>query len=204
MKLSRSIQRSKLRRRPNGRRCGALTFVELIVVMVVLAVLAGLLVPLVGGVIGDSQRKATEATMQTVRAAIVGDARGSGHGYWSDMQQLPRPGEPGLNAGRADHPQLHYLFVNPEPETTFDPHTRLGWRGPYLQPTGATYQVDSARGFDTTYGEEGDAAVRDGWNRPIVIDQPGDERTASLRSAGPDGTLGTDDDIELPLFEEAP
>lgn len=120
-------------------------------------------------------------------------------------------------------PQLYFLFVNPRQYDTtagvvqryaaipdFDASTRLGWRGPYLQPTSATYPNPTDRrfpkdtndtrtwadfGFTLAYGLPGDVTVADPWNSPVVISVQSTTHagsnmyTAYVVSAGPNKTL---------------
>lgn len=189
-----------------------LTLFELLAVLGILLVLGTLVVPVVSNRIGQSCDDVTRQSLLRLRDVIVGT-------YHDDLDGLPRPGGPALSAGRADHPQLAYLFLNPEThldgnsltrdyDTTFDPVSRRGWRGPYLLSNGSgfAYLVDAQRGFGTRYGEDGDPAVLDGWGNPIVLQEPVDPaatefdrtRHARLVSAGPDGVLDTPPDVLLP------
>ena len=189
-----------------------LTLFELLAVMGILLVLGTLVVPVVGSRIGQSRDEVTRQSLQRLREAIVGT-------YHDDMDGLPRPGEAAMAAGRADHPQLAYLFVNPEThldgnsltrdyDITFDPISRRGWRGPYLlhKGSGFPYTPDVGRGFSTRYGKAGDPAVLDGWGNPIVLQEPTDtnataydrSRHARLVSAGPSGVIDTDPNQLLP------
>ncbi len=192
--------------------CRGLTLFELLAVMGILMVLGTLVVPVVSDRIGQSRDDVTRQSLLRLREAIVGT-------YHDDLDGLPRPGESALSAGRANHPQLAYLFLNPEThldgdplsrdyDTTFDPISRRGWRGPYLLSNGGgfTYTVDAGRGYGTLYGEDGDPAVLDGWGNPIVLQEPivsgatayDRARHARLVSAGPDGVLDTPADVLLP------
>lgn len=196
-------------------RCG-LTLFELLVVLGILLVLGTLVVPAVNGHLGRSREDITWQSMRRVRDVVMGT-------YFDDMgRQMPRPGTPGIAAGRVNHPQLGYLFVNPayyedenaltEPyDASYDPVARRGWRGPYLlhEGQGFAYRVDAARGFSELYGVDGDPAVLDGWGNPIVLQEPdanGDgvidsdeQRHVRLVSAGPDGSLDTDPNALKPM-----
>lgn len=158
------------------------TLVELVLVLTVLAVLAGMVVPMVGGLeistpYGQKspEQIATEHTMQQIRDAIMG--RPSRPGAWSDLGQRPETfavfADP--NVLLSEMPPLGL----PGHLQNFDPVTRLGWRGPYL--TGVTRLIDA-------------------WGNPLVmqidVNADGvvdafDLRYARLVSAGPDGILQT-------------
>lgn len=195
------------------RRTAGLTLFELLLVMGILTILGTLVVPMVGDRLGQSREDATRQSLLRLREVIVDT-------YHGDMNDVPRRPDPfASESDRSDAPQLVYLFVNPEKyedgdattrdyDTTFDPISRLGWRGPYLQHQGDgfVYTVDEARGFGRRYGEPGDPAVLDGWGNPIVLQQPTDagateydrRQHTRLVSAGPDGVIDTDPDELFP------
>lgn len=173
-----------------NRRSG-LTLLELVIVLLVIAILAGLLVPLVAQHQDHAQGQATETSLLSIRDMVIQ--------YWQDMgKELP--------SDSSGPPQTLYLFVNPDTygdgdsgtsdtERTYDPHTQLGWRGPYANLATGEYRIDIASGFDSTYGSDGDPCFVDGWNQPIVIQNPPSGSTTltdvRLISAGPNGILDT-------------
>jgi type II secretory pathway pseudopilin PulG len=198
-------------RRFSERRAG-LTLFELLLVLGVLAGLASLVIPAVAHRLDHAHDQATRRSLQQIRDVLADT-------YYDDMGDLPRPGQAAWSAGRPDHPQLVYLFLNPEthldnnPTTrdydlTFDPVSRRGWRGPYLlhQGEGFRYEMDPSRGFEIRYGETGDPAALDGWGNPIVLQEPnapgvGESqrlRHSRLVSAGPNGVIETDPDALMP------
>ncbi len=204
------------RRRPVGAtKCPqhrGLTMLELMVVLGVLLVLSTLVIPVIGSRMEQSQDLATRSSLQRIRETLVDT-------YMDDLGDLPRPGLGAQQAGRPDHPQLAYLFINPlthldgnpttrDHDVTFDPISRRGWRGPYLlhQGDGFVYSVNPAPGFGPRYGQTGDPAVLDGWGNPIVLQEPmvpgvsdyERRRHARLVSAGPNGVIETDPDQLLP------
>jgi prepilin-type N-terminal cleavage/methylation domain-containing protein len=177
--------------RANSPRRRALTLLELVVVIAVLAVLAGMLVPMVDQTVMDGRKTGTLHTMRELQKTIVNryavDMRGFellGGTYGSDG--LPRPGAMGINNGRPQSPQLQYLFINPATETNVQspsyPTTKLGWNGPYFLASSGTYPEPTAvndndsllrtwnsLGFTAQYGKKGDPTALDGWGNPIVI-----------------------------------
>jgi type II secretory pathway pseudopilin PulG len=168
-----------------------LTLLELVVVMIILVALASLVVPLVGNLVGDSRGDVTRQSLTEIRNVVA-------NMYWDDMgKKLPRPGAAGIAAGRQNHPQVRYLFFNPnkDPETTvrdWDPAYRLGWRGPYLMNPGGRFPEPDPTNFTDFYGEADDPAVLDAWGHPIVIQNPGlvgPAQDVRLVSAGPDGRI---------------
>ena len=216
--MSRPRKRNAAQRALSGRR--GLTLFELMLVLGILLVLGTLVIPAVTGHLNQSREDVTWQSLRRIREAVMNT-------YFDDMgEELPRPGLPGLGAGRLDHPQLCYLFVNPEThedgdplteeyDTSYDPISRRGWRGPYLlhEGEGFKYAADGDRpvpgNFTHRYGETGDPAVMDGWGNPIVLQEPdadGDglidfdeARHVRLVSAGPDGVIDTDPDEMLPV-----
>ena len=190
---------SKLTRRQFIERRGFSLF-EMLTSLVILAALAGIVLPQLGGVTGSARATVTNANLQLLREAIMDS-------YWGDMEGYPHPSAAAIAGGRADHPQLRYLFVNPntEDETIdYDPVTRLGWRGIYVQHSHGSYQVIAGNGFTAVYGENDDPAIVDGWNNPIVIQKPTVTTKilpveieaeqllyTRLVSAGPDGVIDT-------------
>ena len=127
------------------------TLVELIVVMLIITVLAGVAVPVAGKVF---DRKAREATQDELRAFDV-----AVRAYFLDTGALPTTAA--------------NLYV--------DPGTS-GWAGPYL--SGGVGAGASTVDFD-----------EDAWGVAYQRSSTGDQWT--LRSAGPDRSFGTADDLIL-------
>ena len=168
----------------------AFTLMEMIIVVIILAILAAIIVPMLGGLreiatpTGPKSDKqiVTETTMRAIRDAILGtDSR---PGAWPDLGQRPDrfPTDPNL--------LLHEFSViqalDPSvPE--YDPVTKIGWRGPYLQSA---------------------STLVDAWGNPILIDiidvnsnntlDLDDLRYVRLVSFGEDGSRDT------PLTEYLP
>ncbi len=144
------------------------TLVELVVVLVILTLMGALVLPSYEYIRRDANERVTEANLNQLRDVIMGAP-----GYYSDMNnEYPWSAS---DSSRVNHPQLRYLFYNPDTEdttNTFDPITRIGWRGPYLLNATCEYTVDDTRNFSTRFGETGDPAVADGWGEPIVIQLP--------------------------------
>ena len=163
-----------------------LTLGELVIVLAILSVVGTLALPAIGRHVAATREDVTRQSLLRLRDLIANT-------YWDDMASLPRPGAAGLAAGRQDHPQVRYLFVNPSsvPESTvpdYDPAYCRGWRGPYLLHPGGNFPAPDTN-FPDYYGEEADPAVLDGWGNPIVIQNPGGTYDVRLVSAGPDGIL---------------
>ncbi len=202
-------RRCHLKRHSSG-----LTLIELLVVLVILAALAGVVLPHMNdlrigpfGTRGESpQEIATKTTLLRVRAAIMGDE--SMPGLWQDLGGLDKymPEKMG-DLLMSDAGLTSLSAVLPASLEEYDPNTRLGWRGPYLMSSGARYGAD-----DPPYGTEGDPAVLDGWGHPVVIQfpttaVPTDSNRylyARLVSAGPNGVIDTPLSLPPPNTFSAP
>lgn len=210
-----------------------LTLMELVVVVAILAALAGLvsfnLTPsqlTFGGAGGNKTagRIATEATMSRLKAAILGSA--DSPGYWQDMNRdmwyyplylewLSRPPtERGVDTASAEESAYHNGLMS------YNASRRVGWRGPYVRFQGDIIPLDPIRGFTARLGGGLFRSPTDAWGNPVVMQLPtklsgtnivdyGDARgdaamavflvsNSRLVSAGPDGILQTQLDIESP------
>ena len=173
---------------PNGRLAIAhwpgFTLLELVIVVGILVVVAGLVLPRIMSTSDTATQQATNATLLAVRQAIIGtDARS---GYCHDMGRLP--------------PTLAALYLMPAGAAAYSPATGRGWHGPYLTDAPGTYTLNVANGYTATYGNTGDPAPVDAWNHPIIIQFPDNTATtdpvqqtqfARLVSPGPDGIIQT-------------
>jgi prepilin-type N-terminal cleavage/methylation domain-containing protein len=190
-----------------------LTLLELLLVLSILVALATLIVPNISFVGSQSQAVSTRENLQRLQELLVNryipDMGGSGYqtppgasatnpyagtNFGNMVANLPAPGAQGYSTRSTFHPQLRYLFVNPDdvqyPETMtwtggLNALSTRRWQGPYVQLTGSTYQVTDtgdggtggtngsvSSGFTSVYGLNGDPTVLDAWGRPIVIQTP--------------------------------
>jgi len=152
----------------------ALTLMELVVVLAVLAAVSGLLAPLFTGTIQNANEVATKQSLIQIRDALSD--------YWRDTKYVPLDGITTL-ATEANRLNIDWLFVNPvsgDSAVDFVPATQIGWRGPYL------------------IGSTGDLSVAnspfmiDAWNQEIEIQDV--DPNASLRdvrivSGGPNRVI---------------
>lgn len=146
----------------------ALTLIELALVILVVGIISVIAIPHFVDFRDDARDAVTRDEMQALKRAIVGDnrvvAKGSYvvPGYEADMSALPS--------------KLGDLVTNPG-ATTYNPLTRSGWRGPY---------IDSSTNSDYS---------KDAWGTAYVYSSAG----RYIRSCGPNGAddAGGGDDIEL-------
>jgi len=180
LRFQASIARPALAR---GRR--AFSLVELLVVVVVLATLAGFVTPALIDAIGFSEEQVTLKSMGSMREAIIGTERvAAPNGYFADAGALPRTVRDLYERPNA----LGEHFVPP-----YNVKTGFGWRGPYLANVTGVYLPDPAEGFTTQYGNDPeitglhpDPAMLDAWGKPIVVQYP---------DSNADGTLAADDEL---------
>lgn len=141
------------------------TLIELVLVIMVLAILAGLVVPMVGGLTiqGKSDRQiVTETTMRAIRDAIMGtDTK---PGAWPDLGQRPEtlPNDPNilLNHQAPLGTPIHLI--------RFDPVTRMGWRGPYLN--GPSQLIDAwGNPIQMRLDYDGDTTISQAEARYVVL-----------------------------------
>jgi general secretion pathway protein G len=193
-------------RSPVRSRAG-LTLLEIVIVVAILAILAGFIVPVLNGVAASSKITAAQASLATIRDAIMGTP--DKPGYYSDTGQLPNT--------------LADLFLQPAGMPSYNRDTNRGWRGPYLfnangtlgsgnEPQGfivgasassytAPYGIPSGNpGYlaSEPYGNTGDPVIIDPWGNAIFLQWPTSGSSAvqnqefvRLISAGPNKTIDT-------------
>lgn len=112
------------------------TLIELVMVIVLLAVISIVAIPNFIDLRDDARSAVTKDEMAAIKRAIVGDARVSAGGTYT---------APGYEADAGKLPgTLTDLVVQPGTVSTYDPLTRLGWRGPYVDSsTTSDYQKDA-------------------------------------------------------------
>lgn len=174
-----------------------MSLLELSVVLLILAGLAGMALPYLGGAGRTAACQATDATLATVRDAIIGS--GATPGYLSDMGDFPYYLDTSMTPR---HDTLHFLFANSlsigattyyanglaagDSRLQFNPATRRGWHGPYLL-NGVTIAGQSAV-LDSFHPPQCTGDCRS----PVILQLPGGNASyARLVSVGPDGVLQT-------------
>ncbi|MBX3422185.1 MAG: prepilin-type N-terminal cleavage/methylation domain-containing protein [Pirellulaceae bacterium] len=149
----------------------ALTLIELIVVLTVLAALASITIPLCSDQLSNAAQSATRAT-------LVESARALQH-YWHDTKLIELDGMATV-ATESQRFNSIWLFRNPvtgDASNQFDPRLRIGWNGPYLLSV-------------TAVG--GDPDLVDGWHQPLSVQyvNPGETlKDVRIVSAGANGTV---------------
>jgi type II secretory pathway pseudopilin PulG len=154
--------------------------VELLVVLVILAALAGTAMVAAQRAGEEGFDAATKKSLVTLREAF--------EVYRKDVLAPPQ--------------HVADLLRKPDGVPAYSPATRTGWRGPYVLAASGRYELTAGAqtaGFGLAYGDHLDPAVIDAWGRPIVLQVPDvdddavltedERRHARLVSAGFDGVL---------------
>lgn len=142
------------------RQSGGFTLVELVIVIVVLGIVAGVVIPRIGPLTEQSKVNATREEMLRIKTAIKGDPSlisGSEYvnrGFEGDVGFAPS--------------QLHDLVRKPDSIPAYDKFTRLGWNGPYLDSSGQNYLYD-AWGLAYSYNPTTRTITATGADPDIVV-----------------------------------
>ncbi len=203
---------------PRYRHVG-LTLIELVVVLTVLAALAGLVVPLISRQAADARVSTTQASLRQIRDVILNRYLVDNPRSMIVITEDPDPTVITITlAGQSQDvwapTRIRSLFTQSPRAAAYNPSVRLGWNGPYLVRTGARYPGTTeatARGFIADeYAHPDDPVLLDGWGNPLVvrpIEDPNDGNHWAIISAGPDGNLNTTNDnlrVYLHPIELAP
>ena len=111
--------------------------VELVVIVLVLGIVAGVAIPRLGGLTESAKVNATKEEMRRLKTAIVGTSGPDG---------VPRGGFE-IDVGFPPN-QLSDLISKPGSLAVWDKYTGRGWNGPYMDSAGASYLSDS---WDSSY-----------------------------------------------------
>lgn len=111
------------------------TLIELVIVIVVLGIVAAVAVPKFADMANSSKVNATKLELATIKRALVGDPSVTAGGEYVDRGF---EGDVGFLPS-----QLADLVNRPGSVAVYDPLTRLGWNGPYIDSAGGAYLADA-------------------------------------------------------------
>jgi len=159
------------------------TLIEMLIVIAILAALAGVVVPIVSGTEDGAKETVSTASLTAVRDGFIGT--GATPGLYADLRYT--------NSFNPTALRVSDLLIKDASLPKYTPETRKGWRGPYARggfilntqaSMGSVFPASGhirfegdttfgARGFyDYTYGTLGEPALGDAWGNPIVLQIP--------------------------------
>ncbi len=133
--------------------------IEILMVVVLIAIVSAVALPQFVDFRSDARRAVTQERLSSFRAAIVGDAKIGKRGFRADLGRTPN----NLNE-----------LVSRGTLATYDPITKIGWNGPYLDGTVSDWN-------------------RDAWGTTLSLDTT----NRLVRSCGPDLSCGNADDLTV-------
>ena len=147
------------------RSVGGFTFVELVMTVLIVAILAAVAIPNFIDLRTDAKTAVTRDEMAALKRAITGDSRVVSGGRYAF---------PGYEVDQGALPTtLSNLVTNPATNTTvqdYNPLTRRGWRGPYIDPSSTSDFTKDAWG--TAYVYSSTARRIRSWG-PNMVDNTG-------------------------------
>jgi prepilin-type N-terminal cleavage/methylation domain-containing protein len=111
------------------------TLIELIIIIVALGIIAAVAVPRFADLATGSKINATKQELVVLKRAIVGNPAAVAGGAYVDRGFQ---GDVGFVPGR-----LEDLAVRPDSIAAYNPLTRLGWNGPYVDAANGDYLRDA-------------------------------------------------------------
>jgi general secretion pathway protein G len=111
------------------------TLIELVIIIVILGIVAGVAIPKFGTLSENSRVNATREEMLRIKEAIVGNPRLISGGEYVDRGFEGDIGFPPSS--------LIDLVRKPDSIPAYDRFLRLGWNGPYLDSTEQNYLYDA-------------------------------------------------------------
>jgi len=114
---------------------GGFTLIEVVMIIVVLGILAAVAIPRFTDMTESAKEAATQRELVLLKRAIVGDASVVSGGK---MVNRGFEGDVGFAPSR-----LEDLVAKPDSVATYDPLTRLGWNGPYIDSDNGNYLRDA-------------------------------------------------------------
>ncbi|MBU1702398.1 MAG: prepilin-type N-terminal cleavage/methylation domain-containing protein [Candidatus Eisenbacteria bacterium] len=180
-----------------------MTMIELIVAVAILAVLAGVSIPVTQGVLRKAKINSTKSEMASLSRSILTHAKDVG--YKPARVEWGR--FPSEKAGNGKYKTI--LGADLEEDLFslgWDPVTRRGWNGPYVTGETVNGDADGDGNEDTARSYQIDGwgryyiySNRDGKGNTVGLND--EERVIILISGGPDmDPQTTDDNITLEVF----
>jgi len=159
-------------------RQSGLAAMELMAVVAVLIIGFAIAVPLLLQKGGQDRSNLTRSRLLAIKKAVTGDKEIMVNKVRADFGFVGDLGLPPAN--------LNELMVQGAyPAFSQDNQVWFGWRGPYL---------------DTAMENGNYVALLDGWGRALTYSPGADPVAFEIRSAGPDGIYGNDDDLVENIF----
>jgi len=137
-------------RRPDG----GFTLIELVMVILILGIMAGVAIPVIGNMISSSKVAATKDEMRRLARAVAGSDEKGDRGFQGDVGYAP--------SALAD------LVSKPDSISAWSPFIHIGWKGPYIDSTGSDYLKD-AWGTAYVYDPSTRTIQSNGSGSPITI-----------------------------------
>ena len=122
---------------PKSTRLGQMgfTLIELVIIIVILAIVAAVAIPKYADMARSARVNTTKEEMTALKHAIVGNPSAIAGGEYIDR---------GFEGDVGFVPSsLTDLAVRPGSLAVYDPITRLGWNGPYIDSSGGDYLKDA-------------------------------------------------------------
>lgn len=111
------------------------TLIEIVIVIVTLGIIAAVAIPRFADISDSAKETATQEELQTIKQAIVGNPAAVAAGVHVDRGFL---GDVGFVPTR-----LEDLVAKPDSVSVYNPITRLGWNGPYMDSADGNYLTDA-------------------------------------------------------------
>jgi prepilin-type N-terminal cleavage/methylation domain-containing protein len=135
------------------------TLIEILMVVVLLGIVSAVSIPQFVDFRKDARQAVTLDRLSSFRSAIVGDNKLNKRGFLSDVGRAPT--------------SLNELVARGS-IATYDPISKIGWNGPYVDGTVSDWNKDS-------------------WGTNLVLDST----NRLIRSCGADVSCGNSDDLTV-------
>ena len=156
------------------------TLVEIIMVVALIAVLTGIAVGGYSYAMNSSRDSATRATIKQLEAAL--ESGRVKHGFYPASSQMP---------GSGSDRKIQLFGANGAEITDADLATAWGnLPEKYIKDFRRALDMESLRQY-----ADADGCIADAWGNTLVYTAPDGKKPFTIRSKGPDGADGGDDDI---------